>query len=89
MLVLDIGTSAPKRGPDPSAIILFHHSAREICRIPEDEHEQEHDFSGSAFRFSQPLAPTLPSERPCFDRIFALDPRFPPENRPRPSLTDQ
>ena len=40
------GTSAPKREPDPPAIILFHHS--EIRRILEDEHE--HDFSTSAFR---------------------------------------
>src|SRR5262249_34966655 len=43
------GTSAPKREPDPSAIILFHHSDCEICRILEDEHEQEHDFSTSAY----------------------------------------
>ena len=40
------GTSASKREPDPSAIILFHHSDREICRILEDEHE--HDSSTSA-----------------------------------------
>ena len=37
------GTSAPKREPDPSAIILFHHFDLEICRILEDEHEQEHE----------------------------------------------
>jgi len=45
------GTSAPKREPDPSAIILFYHSDREICRILEHEQEHEHDFSTSAFRF--------------------------------------
>ena len=33
------GTSAPKREPDPSAIILFHHFDREIRRILEHEHE--------------------------------------------------
>ncbi|MBV8640675.1 MAG: hypothetical protein JO070_04745 [Verrucomicrobia bacterium] len=37
------GTSAPKREPDPSAIILFHYSDREIGKILEDEHEQEHE----------------------------------------------
>jgi len=38
----------PKREPDPSAIILFHHFGREIRRILEDEHE--HYFLTSAFR---------------------------------------
>jgi hypothetical protein len=33
---------------------LFHHFDREIRRILEDEHEQEHehDFSTSAFRYN-------------------------------------
>jgi hypothetical protein len=44
VLVLDLW--APKREPDPLAIILFHHADRQICRILEDEH----DFSTSAFR---------------------------------------
>jgi len=39
------GTLAPKREPDPSAIVLLHHSDREIRRILEDEHEQEHEHS--------------------------------------------
>ena len=43
--MLDLWDSAPK--PAPSAIILFRHSDREICRIL----EHEHDFSNSAFRF--------------------------------------
>ena len=51
VLVLDLWDSAPKREPDPSAIILFRHSDREICRILEHEQEHEHDFSNSAFRF--------------------------------------
>ena len=35
--------------------MLFHYSDREIGRILEDEHEQEHehDFSTSAFRFNR------------------------------------
>jgi hypothetical protein len=45
------GTSGPKREPDPSARILFHHFDREIRSILQVEHEQEHDFSTSAFRF--------------------------------------
>jgi len=50
------GTSAPKKEPDPSAIILFHHVDREIRRILEDEQEHEHDFvvsntlRGSSYR---------------------------------------
>jgi hypothetical protein len=49
VLVLDpLGLRRRKRKPDPSAIILFHHFDRQICRILEDEHEQEdeheHDF---------------------------------------------
>jgi len=47
VLVLELWDSAPKRELDPLAIIFFHHSDREICRILEDEHEQEHDFSTS------------------------------------------
>ena len=46
-----VGLRRRKREPDPLAIILFHHSDRKISRILEDEHEQEHDFSTSAFRF--------------------------------------
>jgi hypothetical protein len=46
VVVLICRASAPKREPDPSAIILFDHSDREICRIL----EHEHDFSTSAFR---------------------------------------
>jgi len=42
VLVLVSVASAPKREPDPSAIILFHYSDREIGRIL--EHEHEHDF---------------------------------------------
>jgi hypothetical protein len=38
---------------------LFHHSDREICRILEDEHEQEHDFSTSAFRLSNMGVPPV------------------------------
>jgi len=49
VLVLD---SAPKREPDLSAIILFDHFDREIRRILENEHEQEHEFSTSAFRLN-------------------------------------
>ena len=46
MLVLDPRDSAPKREPDPSAIILFHHFDRVIYRILdyEHEHKHEHDF---------------------------------------------
>ena len=47
-----VGLRRRKREPDPLAIILFHPSDREICRILEDEHEQEHDFSTSAFRIN-------------------------------------
>ena len=48
------GTSAPKREPDPAAIILFHHCDRGVRRILENEqeHEDEHDFSSSAFEFT-------------------------------------
>ena len=55
LLVLDPWDfGAEKREPDPSVIILFHHFDREVCRILEDEHEQEHehDFSASAFRLN-------------------------------------
>jgi hypothetical protein len=44
VVVLDLWDWAPKREPDPSAIILFHHSDREICRILEHEQQHEHDF---------------------------------------------
>ena len=44
VLVLVSVASAPKREPDPSAIILFHYSDREIGRILEHEQEHEHDF---------------------------------------------
>ena len=71
---------APKRELDPSAIILFHHSDREICRILEQEHE--HDSSTSAFTFKSlplPLLPLLPSVQIFFrpsviwtSKFFAL-----------------
>jgi hypothetical protein len=51
VLVLDLWGWAPKRGPDPWAIILFHHFDREICKILEDEHER--DFSTWVFRFER------------------------------------
>jgi hypothetical protein len=65
----DLGVS-PKREPDPSANILFHHSDREICWILEDEHEQEHehDFSTSAFRFS-PYGTRLDSPRTIVRKV--------------------
>ena len=82
VLVLDLWDFGAEKTARSFGNFLFHHFGREMCRILEDEHEQEHDFSASAFKFSRPLAPILPSERPCFDRIFALDRRSPPENRP-------
>ena len=56
MLVLVLDLWAPKRERDPLAIILFHHSDREIRRILEDEQEHEHDFSTSAFRLKVVLS---------------------------------
>src|SRR5215470_11886812 len=58
------GTSAPKREPDPSAIILFHHFDREICRILEDEH----DFSTSRDRERTPMVarPSKEKSNPHF-----------------------
>jgi len=44
VLVLDLGASAPKREPDPSAIILSHHFDHEIRGFLEHEQEHEHDF---------------------------------------------
>ncbi|MBV8641823.1 MAG: hypothetical protein JO070_10575 [Verrucomicrobia bacterium] len=43
VLVLDLWDFGAEKESDPSAINLFHHSDREICRILEDEHEQEHE----------------------------------------------
>jgi hypothetical protein len=51
VLVLDLWDFGAEKETDPSAIILVHHSDREICRILEDEHEQEHEHDfGSLYR---------------------------------------
>ena len=50
VLMLDLWDFGAEKRTDPPAIISFHHSDRETCRILEDEQEHEHDFSASAFR---------------------------------------
>ena len=44
VLVLDLWEFGVEKRARSFAIILFHHSGREICSILEDEQEHGHDF---------------------------------------------
>ena len=63
MLVFNPWDFGAEERADPSAIILFHRSDREICRIL--EHEQEHDYSTAAFRFARQRDELSPLELPA------------------------
>jgi len=68
------GTSAPKREPDPLAIILFHHFDREICRILEDEHE--HDSPEFGILVNRSTTNADPEMVPGFIELHALGEEF-------------
>ena len=73
VLVLDSwgfswGFGAEKRPRSLRLLIFFHHFGREICRILEDEHEQ--DFSISAFRIND-ATPHAPDRQDAYATLLA------------------